>query len=331
MRSLPGGVATGVGSLPGKDIAEAVRTVFGELPQFAYLPELPNRGAGADMVGRTGAMLVDLPVSLHAGQWHAATRPGLDLTRAADFLERDLDTLSDLVLEHDGAVKISACGPWTLAASLQRFRGGPMLADRGAVLELTQSLAEGVAWYSQQVAQRMPHARVVVQLDEPSLPAVLAGGISTPSGLSRYAPVEVPDAIDALSTVVERVSGPVVAHCCAPAVPVRLLRDSGVAGISLDVSLLDLDSSADLDPIGEAVEAGIGFILGAVDPSNREVATAENVADVVQALWGRLGFSDVVLREQVCVSPSCGIGEGTQAHAREVIRTCVEAVRRFTT
>ena len=54
------GPASGVGSLPGIDPAEALRIVVGELPEFAHLPELPQRGAGADLIGRTAGLLVDL-------------------------------------------------------------------------------------------------------------------------------------------------------------------------------------------------------------------------------------------------------------------------------
>ena len=46
------GPATGVGSLPGTDPVEALRLVTGELPDFPHLPELPDRGAGADLIGR---------------------------------------------------------------------------------------------------------------------------------------------------------------------------------------------------------------------------------------------------------------------------------------
>ena len=41
------GAATGIGSLPGTDIVDAVALVFGELPDLPFLPELPRRGPGA--------------------------------------------------------------------------------------------------------------------------------------------------------------------------------------------------------------------------------------------------------------------------------------------
>src|SRR5439155_281336 len=82
--SLPGGVglpwapgsATGIGSLPGTDIVEALRIVFGELP-LPYLAELPARGPGADLVGRTAGLLVDLPVDVYAGRWRPISAVGV--------------------------------------------------------------------------------------------------------------------------------------------------------------------------------------------------------------------------------------------------------------
>src|SRR2546429_9719991 len=89
---LPGS-ATGIGSLPGTDIREAVRTVFGELP-LPYLPELPDRGPGADLVGRTAGLLVDLPVDLYMARWRVGSRAGQANRRIADLWEPALDWLT---------------------------------------------------------------------------------------------------------------------------------------------------------------------------------------------------------------------------------------------
>ena len=63
----PAASATGIGSMPGTDHAEAMRIILGELPDLPHLAELPSRGAGADLTGRTAALLVDLPVETTAG------------------------------------------------------------------------------------------------------------------------------------------------------------------------------------------------------------------------------------------------------------------------
>ena len=58
---------------------------------------------------------------------------------------------------------------------------------------------------------------MIIQLDEPSLPAVLGGGIATASGLGRHRPVDIPEVSTAYTRLVERLGDtPVIVHCCAP-------------------------------------------------------------------------------------------------------------------
>src|SRR5436309_6323756 len=104
--------ATGIGSLPGDDIDAALALVFTELPDFPYLPELPARGPGADLVGRTAGLLVGLPVELYANGWRTAAHEGRDLRAARDFLERDLDTVTEQAADYAGPFKVQAAGPF---------------------------------------------------------------------------------------------------------------------------------------------------------------------------------------------------------------------------
>jgi hypothetical protein len=68
--------------MPGTDVAEAIAVVLGELAEFAHLPELPARGPGADMIGRTAGLLVDMPVQTTPRGWQLAARTGRGLRRA---------------------------------------------------------------------------------------------------------------------------------------------------------------------------------------------------------------------------------------------------------
>jgi methionine synthase II (cobalamin-independent) len=324
----PAGAATGIGSLPGTDIAEAVKTVFGELPELPHLPELPARGPGADMVGRSAGFLVELPVELYAARWRLTARPGVDLRHTRDLAERDLDTLTGQADGYTGPFKVQAAGPWTLAATVELPGGGRILRDHGAVRDLTESLAEGLAGHVAEVAARVPGAEVMLQLDEPSLPAVLAGAIPTDSGLHRYRAVEAIEAEQALRRVVERVGVPVIVHCCAPDVPVTLLRAAGAVAVSLDLDLLDLEDPAVVDPLGEALDAGAGLFAGVVSTSPPVTAAAQ-VADRLRTLWRRFGFPPERLPEQVVVTPACGLAGASPEHARTVMTTCRETARRL--
>ena len=132
------GSATGVGSMPGTDPEQACAVIMGELPDFPFFPELPGRGAGADMIGRTAALLVDLPVETTPGGWKLATRAGRDQRRADSFLAFDLDAAQQAADGYAGPYKVSVCGPLTLAASIELSRSlNPALADPGALADLT--------------------------------------------------------------------------------------------------------------------------------------------------------------------------------------------------
>ncbi len=278
----PRASATGIGSYPGRDPAEALRVVLGELPDLPHLPELPDRGPGADLAGRAAALLVDLPVELQPSGWRVADRPGRDLRRARDHLARDLDALEELAGTYEGPFKVQVCGPWTLAASIELGYGDRTLKDPGAVRDLIASLAEGVAGHIAEVRRRVPGGTVLLQLDEPGLPAVLAGTVPTASGFGQLAAVEEPLVEDGLRTVIDAAAaaagtggttgdagtggtgGAAVAtivHCCAAGVPFALLRRAGAAAVSVDLSLLP--GRAD-EAVGETVDAGGGLFLGVV-------------------------------------------------------------------
>ena len=323
----PAGAATGLGSLPGTDIAEAQRLVLGELPDLPHLAELPDRGPGADIIGRTAGLLVELPVQLYVGRWQMARRPGTDQRRIADLMERDLDQLSEQADRFAGPMKVQAAGPWTLAAGLEMAMRGRMLRDAGAVRHLTESLAEGLRRHVAEVRKRLPQASVLLQLDEPALPAVLAGRIPTESGLGAYRAVDGADAATGLRTIVEAAGVPVIVHCCARAVPLQVVRDARAAAVALDLSFVE-----DLDPLGEAIEAGLGLFAGAaptLPPADGRAPTSAQLAERVRGLWGRLGFPAARLPQQVVITPACGLAGAPQPYVRAVLKACRDAGRRL--
>lgn len=324
----PAGAATGIGSLPGTDAAEAQRIVLGEVPTLPHLVEVPARGPGADIIGRGAAFLVDLPVELYAGRWRVAARPGRDLRRALDLRERDLDQLTEQADGYVGPLKVQAAGVWTLAASLDLGLGGRLLRDPGAVRDLAASLAEGLRAHVAEIIRRVPGAAPLLQLDEPAMPAALAGQVPTDSGLYTYRAVPAGTAIEMLNTAIAGAGVPVVVHCCAPDAPLELIRAAGAAGIALDLALVDR-----LDPLGEAIEAGLGLFAGAAPAApttpDQRAPTCAAVADRVAAVWDRLGFPAERLAAQVVVTPACGLAGASTSYARAVLAACRDAARRL--
>ncbi len=322
------GSATGVGSMPGTDPDEAIAVVLGEVPDLPHLPELPARGPGADLIGRTAALLVDMPVETTAGGWRLAERRGRDLGRAAGFMSADLDAIEAATLGYAGPFKIGICGPWTLAAALELTRSvESSLADPGATSDLIASLAEGVAAHVAAVRRRIPGATVLLQIDEPSLPGVLAGSVPSASGLNRLGKVDSPVAAAAIRAVISAAQVRALVHCCASGVPFGCITSAGASAVSFDLGLL---RRAEEDALGEASESGLGMFVGAVATvaaagDDRAASAARGTAQAVIGLWRRIGLPLAGLTGQVVVTPACGLAGASPAGARGVLAQCQAA------
>jgi methionine synthase II (cobalamin-independent) len=319
----PVAAATGIGSLPGTDPREAVRTVLGELPDLPFLPELPARGPHADLAGRSCALLAGLHVDLQPSGWRITARPSRDGARARDLLARDLDALEETEARPP-YLKVQCAGPWTLAAVVELTRGDRLLADPGAVEDLAASLAQGLADHLADVARRLPGTTLVLQLDEPALPGVLAAQIPTASGFGRLRAPDRLVALDRLRTVLQ-VAGSAVVHCCAPRPPFALLADAGAGGVAVDAALL---TPRDDDDLGAALENDVRLLLGLV-PSTDAPLDLDVLTAPVKQLWRRLGFEPDRLPGLVVVTPSCGLAGASPSYARQALTACTEIARRL--
>ncbi|MET9804261.1 methionine synthase [Streptomyces sp. NPDC006368] len=318
------GPATGVGSMPGGDAREAARAVTGTFEDFPHLAELPARGPGADMIGRTIGLLVEVYAHVEPSGWRISDRPGRDTRRATSWMGEDLDALEEFTQGYEGVLKVQAVGPWTLAAALELRSGEAALGDPGACRDLAASLAEGVRAHLAEVRRRVPGARVVLQLDEPSLTGVLRGEVRTASGYRTYRAVDRQAVEGALRGVMAASDGPVIVHSCSPDVPFALLRRAGAAGISFDFNVL---TERDEDQIGEAVEGGTKLLAGVVASTDGPLSDPAGSVMGVRTLWRRLGLNPGTLAESLVITPTCGLAGASPAYARAALAHCVRAAR----
>jgi len=327
--------ASGVGSWPGTAPRRAAEVVVGELADaLAHIVELPARGVGADMLGRAGALLIDVAIDTVPRGYRVAARPGAVTRRAVSMLDEDMDALEEaweIAGLHGGqrVVKVQSPGPVTLAAGLELANGHRAITDSGAVRDLAASLAEGVATHRSALARRLD-TPVVVQFDEPSLPAALGGQLTGVTALSPVAALDEAVAGALLDTCVAAVgamdSG-VVLHSCAAQLPWNLLQRTTIGAVSVDAGTL---RAADLDGIAAFVESGRTVMLGVVPgtaPERRP--SAEEVAAAVVAVTDRLGFGRSALRDRIGVTPACGLADATPEWARTAIGLAREAAEVF--
>ena len=320
--------ATGLGSWPGTSVREAVRTVRdllvdGEGVGLPFLPETPGRGPGADIIGRAAGLLVDLPVDLQPSGWRFVDRPGRDAARTAAFLREDLDELAEAYEGYTGPLKVQVAGPWTLAASVRLNRGERSVMDPGASADLAASLADGIRGHVADVRRLVPGAEVVLQLDEPSLPAVLEGSLPTSSGFGRVRAVDPQVAARTLETVLAAHDGPTVVHCCHPAAPLPLLRATGAGALAVDLTAA---SPARWESVAATLDAGTGVYAGCLptDGSGTDAGARTLVLDGLE----RTGLAAAALRGLV-VTPTCGLAALTPEGARTVLRSALDTARRL--
>jgi methionine synthase II (cobalamin-independent) len=280
------------------------------------------------MIGRTTAVLHALAVDLQPAGWRLNDGSGREHRQARATLRSDLDQLEEQAQGFRGEVKLSLAGPWTLAATIERRRGDRVLADSGARRELGQSLAEGLVELLGELARRLPPIHWVVQLDEPMLPAVMAGSVSTASGLGRHRVVDSPEVSGAYSYLVERLrhlaaEPAVLVHCCAAGAPVSLLRGAGIVGVLLDVGQCD---HRVWDEVGEAIEAGstVGLGVVATGPGRGDPPTARRAADRALRPLRALGLGPDVTG-QLLLTPACGLAGMQRAEAVRLLRPVRDA------
>ena len=303
--------------MPGTDIAESLRVIRGEVGDFVFVPELPARGPHAVMIGRALAVLEGLEADLQPAGWRLGVGTGRALRRARSVLAQDLDVAEELLADHTGRVKVQVTGPLTLAAQVERARGDKLVSDHGARRELAESLAEGLTTHVADVRRRFGRAeQLVVQIDEPSITAVLGGGIPTASGFGRHRTVQPPEADALLRRVVDAITDagarPVV-HSCAADVPVELLAGAGFTAVSFDAGLVQPD-----DSWSEAFEAGTDLWPGVV-PSTDSDITDIDLGRRVEHFFSRLGFDEGVYAPRTVVTPTCGLAGASPAWARRAL------------
>jgi methionine synthase II (cobalamin-independent) len=286
------------------------------------------------MIGRAAGLLADLAVDLQPMGWRFVDRAGHDAHRTSGLLRQDLDELAEAFDGYEGDLKVQIAGPWTLASSIWLHRGERSVVDDGATRDVIASLAEGLRAHLDEVAQLVPRAQLVVQIDEPALPSVLAGRLPTASGFGRIRAIDPTIAAEGLRDVVAAAGDRLtVVHCCAPDVPLVLLRDTGAKAVSLDVGVL---TPKGWESVAATVESGVDLWAGVV-PTGGAPATADGhphggvtgVIDPLLEAWRRVGLpiSDL---SKVTLTPACGLGGLTPSGASSVQRLVVDAARALT-
>jgi hypothetical protein len=134
------------------DIVTAMAQVTEAFPGHVFLPELPARGVGTDMIGRSLGLIDGIGFELLTTGWATADHPSRAQRRARACLRDDLDLAAASLSGYTGSCHLSVTGPWTLAAVVSRAGGEALVCDPGACRDLAQAWAEAVAQWCTRAA-----------------------------------------------------------------------------------------------------------------------------------------------------------------------------------
>lgn len=352
--AFPGtATATALGEWPGTDPVETAKVVLGLFPspQLPELAALPGRGTGSDAVGRTAAMLVELPVDIQPYGWRFADRPGLDQRRAVSALSTDVNVLADVVGatgEFPAQFKVHAMGPLSLAASIHLHYGERALRDHGARRDIAESLAAGLALHAAKVALSVPGAALTLQLDEPFIAAAAAGTIPTASGYRTLRSIPAAELRHTWSVLVDAardagfasvalnvargeasqtsVARPgetesAAAEAAAWRTALEAALDSGADAVAVPLQNLD---TGHWEQLAGAIESGMGVWAGTVPASAGGVPPSYSVLlERIMRPWRGLGLEESRL-QQLRITPESSLAQLSPQQARMVLGRALE-------
>jgi hypothetical protein len=332
-------MATGIGSMPFDDPAEAVGLSLRSLPEAPFWPQLPKLGLREQMeiqysegIPRAvvdearGRMFVDTSGDYSdelAGfyeEYMAAMDPdGGDGDCSALAISPAFAAGLHEFVGRAGAagarpfVKVQTTGPLSFALTIVDENKRAIYYNEEFRDVVVKALAMKCRW---QVRTMAPFAgRVICFIDEPILSAF---------GSSTYVSVQRDDVVAHLAEVAEAIhaDGALAGiHCCGNtewSIPI----DAGIDIINFDAFGYGETIAMYPDAVRAHLERGGALAWGIVptSPAVRE-QTAQGLADRLSALIDGLaakGIDRALICRQAMVTPSCGTGSLDPADARRV-------------
>ncbi|MDO5634211.1 MAG: hypothetical protein Q4G34_05020 [Micrococcus sp.] len=174
----------------GHDAQEPTLVTLGESTDrhWPVLPQLPDRGPGADALARSAQLMAELSIDLQPHGWRLSppgTSPPRTARRAASLLDEDARRWADTAGAEGRRVEVLVLrllGPLSLAAGLWLPRGERVLTDHAALVDVMAAYAHGVGEALPMLRKRTGAHRLALEIEEPHARAALTGTVATASG-----------------------------------------------------------------------------------------------------------------------------------------------------
>ncbi|MBU4473164.1 MAG: methionine synthase [Candidatus Omnitrophica bacterium] len=304
------GMATGIGSLPHKDVQAALDLIFKYIPQIPFWPQLPNRDTREGMVAQFSQGLAGIEVKELEKFYEKVINQDLEYFKItqdyASGLYAFAQRLSDKpeLLKDVESLKCHTTGPFTFAASIKDENGKALLHEPVFMQAIIEGLKMKALWqirFLEKFAKK-----IIMFLDEPYLGAFG----------SAYTPINREDVIKGLSELTGGIKSKadvlLGVHCCGN-------TDWSIFTEIKALDIINFDAFGFLDKftlyadnLKEFIKRG-GIICWGIVPtsefSGQETPDSlrERLDEGINVLVKK-GLDKEPLLNSLLLSPSCGLG-----------------------
>ncbi len=339
-------MATGVGSLPYTGANEALKLIWGSVPDAPHWPQLPRQGAESSFIGQYLKVLIETGVigdyeqprfQVEEADWTERITKFYELYLAAEAGNED--SLAEFAfgtqggegfdafcadLEQNGIrqailLKGQLSGPLTLGLQITDKNRRSSYYDETQRELLVKALAFHAEWQTRRL--RKFGLPVLMTIDDPGLYAF---------GASTHVTLERDTIIRDLNTIADKIAaagGIPGVHVCA-GMDWTLIFDSNIQVLNFDAYEYMTSMQVLAGPLNSYLERG-GVVSWGIVPTQEQV-WQENADSLRLKL--EEGFSELAhkgvdaarLRRQSMLTPSCGTGTLTKETAERVYHVLAE-------
>ncbi len=348
----PNGQATGIGSMPQHDPAEALPMIKKYLPEIPHWPQLPQRGREEHFVNQFLKPLVKIGLLVDDGNktFFDTTKDDWD-TRLTEFYttylaaeEGDLAALNEFAFPVEAAagfyafledlrkgagdarmLKGHVVGPISAAFQVKDERGRFAYYDEQLRDLVVKSIATSAAWQGTELGRfGLP---VMIFIDDPAL------GIY---GQSNYITVTREMILEDFSTISQAIHGTGAlagAHSC-DAIDWSLLFESELEVVSFDA----YNYFSSLIPFIPSLKSFLGrggsLAWGLIPTTNERAMDedADSLLGILDGEWSELtgrGIDRDTLLKRCLITPACGAGLLDLASAERIYQLTSQVSQRI--
>lgn len=330
------GLATGIGSLPHKDVEAALDLIFKYTPRIPFWPQLPKRDIREGMVAQFSEKLPCLKMAREGLFFSALEDKDRELeifyeriiSGDADYFKISQDfalglykfyqRLENSDLKNIEFIKCQITGPFTFAASIKDEKGSALLHDSVFMQAILKGLMMKALWQIELF--RKFNKKIIMFIDEPYL-----GCFG-----SAYTPINREDVVKGLREITERIKSEGAlsgVHCCGN-------TDWSIFTDVDTIDIINFDAFGFLDRVvlyadnlkGFLKRGGIlcwGIVLTQDFAGQSPDLFVRKIRDGIDILNNKK-LDRKLLNKNLLISPSCGLGTLDEKKAELIFKALFE-------